>query len=109
MADKYIWDNWLPKLATKDRVLTDTDFGKPGASTTPFSDMLGFACVSTKKSNTELMSGPIVSEQMGWELLNYDYGEGNVILTTGSTPLSSRMGWSLLADRQYYGVAETSR
>jgi len=110
MADKYIWDNWLPKLASKDRVMTDVDFAT--GSTTPFSDMLGFACLSDSSSKTELMTdkGPILSAQMGWDLLNNDLGEGRVeLMTAEPTPLSSRMGWALLSDRQHYGVAETAK
>lgn len=105
---KYIWDEWLPKLSSSDRVLTDIDF--KGGSTTPFSDMLGFACLSERKPSTiDLMTdNPTpLSRTMNWPLLNYDLGEGRVELTTADpTPLSSRMGWSLLSDRAYYAVAE---
>lgn len=104
MADKYIWDNWLPKLSSKDRIMTDVDFGSD--SSTPFSDMLGFACLSDRKADIELMSGPVLSERMGWDLLREGLSEGNVeLMTDQPTPLSSRMGWDLLSDKQYY--AET--
>lgn len=111
--DKYIWDNWLPKLASNDRIMTDVNFGKPGSSTTPFSDMLGFACLSERKaSSIELMTGnpTPLSDQMRWPLLNDALGEGRVELKTDDpTPLSSRMGWSLLSKRKYYGISETSQ
>lgn len=102
----YIWDAWLPKLSSKDH-MTDVTLDKD-ASATPFSDMLGFACLSDTKTKTELMTGNPTpfSASMNWPLLG-GTGEGNVELTTKNpTPLSSWMGWSLLSDRAYYGIAK---
>lgn len=104
---KYIWDEWLPKLSSKDRIMTDVMLEK-GASTTPFSDMMGFACLSERDNKVELMtSNPTpLSAAMNWPLLG-GTGEGNVeLITADPTPLSSRMGWSLLSDRNYYAVAQ---
>jgi hypothetical protein len=104
--DKYIWDNWLPKLSSKDRIMTDIKFDTESSST-PFSDMLGFKTLSDTKSRTELKtSDPTpLSSQMRWPLLN-DTGSKTELMTGTPTPLSSRMGWSLLSDRAYYGVAK---
>ncbi|MBN2905860.1 MAG: hypothetical protein JXJ18_04020 [Rhodobacteraceae bacterium] len=99
---RYIWDDWLPKLASKDRVLTDMKFDGSG-SVTPFSDMLGFKLLSENKSRTELMTdNPTpLSKQMNWPLLN-ETPSKTELKTSDPTPLSSRMGWALLSDRAYY-------
>ncbi|TCP42273.1 hypothetical protein [Rhodovulum marinum] len=102
---KYFWDDFMPKLASKQH-MTDVNIDRE-KSTTPFSDMLGFATLSDRKSATELKTdNPTpLSNQMGWPLLG-GTGEGNVDLTdVDPYPLSSRMGWKLLSDRKYYGVA----
>ncbi|MBK5924212.1 hypothetical protein JMM63_21085 [Rhodovulum sulfidophilum] len=104
---KYIWDDWMPKLSSKQRLLTDVAVEGEG-TTTPFSDALGFKCLSENStSKTELMTdNPTpLSRQMNWPLLG-GMGEGHVELQTSNpTPLSSRMGWPLLSKRAYYGVA----
>lgn len=102
---KYIWDDWLPKLSSKDR-MTDIKIDRD-ASTTPFSDMLGFDCLSKTARDVELMTtNPTpLSSSMNWPVLG-GTGEGNVELTTGNpTPLSTWMGWKLLSKRSYYGIA----
>jgi len=104
--DKYIWDNWLPKLASKERIMTDIKFDE-NTSSTPFSDMLGFKTLSDSTSRTELKTGDPTpfSSQMRWPLLN-DTGSKTELMTDTPTPLSSRMGWSLLSERAYYGVSK---
>jgi len=102
---KYFWDDFMPKLASKER-MTDVNFDRDKSST-PFSDMLGFATLSDRKSAIELKTDKPtpLSSQMGWPLLG-GTGEAHVQLTTADPyPLSSRMGWRLLSDRKYYGVA----
>ncbi|TCO70315.1 hypothetical protein [Rhodovulum euryhalinum] len=114
----YIWDAWLPKLSSKDRLLTDVDLG--ASKSTPFSDILGFPCLSERTSfstqaydakDVELSTAnpTPLSSRMGWSLLG-GMGEGHVDLkAVDPYPLSSRMGWKLLSDRKYFGVAETAQ
>ncbi|TCP63306.1 hypothetical protein EV663_101574 [Rhodovulum bhavnagarense] len=102
---KYIWDDWLPKLSSKDR-MTDVTFDR-SASSTPFSDMLGVDCLSKNTRQVELTTGnpTPLSSAMNWPVLG-GTGEGHVELTTSNpTPLSSWMGWKLLSKRAYYGIA----
>ncbi|MBK1635665.1 hypothetical protein [Rhodovulum adriaticum] len=101
----YIWDAWLPKLSSKDR-MTDVKFDAD-ASSTPFSDMLGFDCLSKNTREVDLMTtNPTpFSTSMNWPVLG-GTGEGHVELTTDNpTPLSNWMGWKLLSKRAYYGIA----
>lgn len=101
----YIWDDWLPKLASKERI-TDVTIDR-SASTTPFSDMLGFATLSESKSAIALQTGnpTPLSSRMGWPLLSETPSKTK--LDTGTPyPLSARMGWRLLSDRKYYAIPE---
>lgn len=102
---KYIWDDWLPKLASKDRI-TDVTIDR-SASTTPFSDLLGVATLSDRKSGIALQTGnpTPLSSRMGWPLLT-DTPSKTELGTGSRYPLSARMGWKLLSDRKYYAVPE---
>ncbi|SIO23370.1 hypothetical protein SAMN05444722_0937 [Rhodovulum sp. ES.010] len=114
---KYIWDDWLPKLASKDRI-TDVNIDRE-ASTTPFSDMLGFATLTSRTSysvqshnagDIELSTAnpTPLSSKMGWDLLK-DTGSNTELMTDSPYPLSARMGWKLLSDRKHFGVAENAQ
>lgn len=110
----YIWDNWLPKLASKDR-FTDVRIDRT-ASTTPFSDLLGFPTLSTRTSfsiqsydsrDVELATAnpTPLSSSLGWTLVA-DTGSKTELMTDSPYPLSARMGWKLLSNRKYFSVAE---
>ncbi|TCP62906.1 hypothetical protein EV663_101166 [Rhodovulum bhavnagarense] len=68
---------------------------------TPFSKMMNWPLLSSRKSNLELKTeDPTpLSSRMNWPLLG-GIGEGHVeLMTSTPTPFSSRMNWPLLSDK----------